>query len=129
MITTRQVVDLIDNKPDIYAGLDPYIMRTFRKWVPYNENVLRGYENYALELKRFGDRDRYSIVAITERLRWDSYLRQEGDQYKLNNNFSAPIARTLMELIPELRGMFQTRDRFSSKPHFSHSREQEVEYV
>nr|BAR33882.1 hypothetical protein [uncultured Mediterranean phage uvMED] len=123
MITTRQVIDLIETKPETYAGLDPYIMRLYRKWVPVNQTVISGYENYALELKRFGDRDRYSIVAITERLRWDSYLRQDGEEYKLNNNYSAPIARTLMALNPELRGMFQTRDKF-----FSYT-EKEVAYV
>ena len=52
MITTRQVVDLIENEPQTYAGLDPHIMHLYRRWVPENQTVISGYENYALELRK-----------------------------------------------------------------------------
>ena len=92
-------------------------------------HVIEAFERYAIELKRNGNREYYSIKAILERLRWDSMLEDSALDYKLNNNHAACISRILMRLNPELDGMFQLRSQVKPRNEVEDARDEEEEYA
>ena len=131
MITYQQVAHLITFEPEILDEVKYRYRKDFIAWFPLNMHVIEAFERYAIELKRNGNREYYSIKAILERLRWDSMLEDSALDYKLNNNHAACISRILMRLNPELDGMFQLRSQV--KPRHEHevedARDDEEEYA
>ena len=103
--------------------------KDFIAWFPLNMHVIEAFERYAIELKRNGNREYYSIKAILERLRWDSMLEDSALDYKLNNNHAACISRILMRLNPELDGMFQLRSQVKPRHEVEDARDEEEEYA
>jgi hypothetical protein len=55
---------------------------------------------------------RIGAKAIWERLRWNYAMRSNGgdEEFKLNNNYTAYMARFAMQKEPRLQGMFDTRE-------------------
>lgn len=53
--------------------------------------------------------ERVSIKLLFERLRWINVVKTKGDQYRLNNSFTAWYAREIMRRHPALAAMFVTR--------------------
>lgn len=88
----------------------------FRRWTAENPNVVALYLKFARQAKASG-REQWSTKALTERVRWEVNIGIDrcGDEFRVNNNYSAPMARMLVELDPSLEGMFTFRKR-SSKP-------------
>ena len=127
MITYQQVAHLITFEPEILDEVKYRYRKDFIAWFPLNMHVIEAFERYAIELKRNGNREYYSIKAILERLRWDSMLEDSALDYKLNNNHAACISRILMRLNPELDGMFQTRSQV--KKDVEEIRDEEEEYA
>ena len=127
MITYQQVAQLITFEPEILDEVKYRYRKDFIAWFPLNMHVIEAFERYAIELKRNGNREYYSIKAILERLRWDSMLEDSALDYKLNNNHAACISRILMRLNPELDGMFQTRSQV--KKDVEEIRDEEEEYA
>ena len=109
MIQYHDVVNLIDEKPEVFAGLRGPVVREYKEFLRPNMHVLQEFERYAMDLRWNGNRDYYSIYCITENMRWNSYFAENGSEFKLNNNNSSCIARTLMALNPHLKGMFRLR--------------------
>lgn len=60
-------------------------------------------------------RAKLGIATLYERLRWEFHLTNHPDDegYKLSNNHRALYARKIMELNPDLDGLFETRERRS----------------
>ena len=52
---------------------------------------------------------RAGMKMIFERLRWLWAIQTQGDDYKLNNNYTAFYARKVMSEVPELQGFFKVR--------------------
>ena len=127
MITYQQVARLLIFEPEILDEVKPRYRKQFMEWWPTNMHVIEAFEKYALQLRRSGKREYYSIKAILERLRWDSMLNDSALDYKLNNNHAACISRILMRLNPELDGMFQTRSQV--KKDVEEIRDEEEEYA
>lgn len=63
--------------------------KTFEAQAIYSE-----FETRALEVARH--RKHYSARTIVEVLRWDSLLRDGGDEYKISNNWIPGLARLFM---------------------------------
>lgn len=58
----------------------------------------------------------FSAKALWERIRFDRTMELGPDAatgYKLNNNYTALLARELMETFSDLAGLFETRARIS----------------
>lgn len=52
------------------------------------------------------------IATLFEVLRWNSHLNPDHNGgYKLNNNYRALYARKIMEREPDLKGLFELRER------------------
>jgi hypothetical protein len=129
MITYQQVAHLITFEPEILDEVKYRYRKDFIAWFPLNMHVIEAFERYAIELKRNGNREYYSIKAILERLRWDSMLEDSALDYKLNNNHAACISRILMRLNPELDGMFQLRSQVKPRHEVEDARDDEEEYA
>lgn len=127
MITYQQIANLLVFYPEIFDEVKPRYRKQFMEWWPTNMHVIEAFERYAIQLRRSGKREYYSIKAILERLRWDSMLNDSALDYKLNNNHAACISRILMRLNPELDGMFQTRSQV--KKDVEEIRDEEEEYA
>jgi hypothetical protein len=127
MITYQQVANLLMFYPEVLDDIMPRYRKQFMEWWPTNMHVIEAFEKYAIQLKRSGKREYYSIKAILERLRWDSMLEDSALDYKLNNNHAACISRILMRLNPELDGMFLTRSQV--KKDVEEIRDEEEEYA
>lgn len=52
---------------------------------------------------------RLGIGELFERVRWWSKVETTLEEYKLNNNHRAYVARRLMHDYPEFRGLFEVR--------------------
>lgn len=79
----------------------------FDRWCELNPHILDWLERRALELKR--TRERYSIKKLFEEARWDTGLREQHGDLKLNNNMHSRVARLLMNRNRELVGFFEVR--------------------
>lgn len=86
------------------------------KWWAFhcaNLHVYATLRAMAFELKERGFQ-KASIALLWERLRWESYIRTQGEgEYKLSNNHRAFYSRFLMAREPELQGFFMLKKQTS----------------
>lgn len=54
-------------------------------------------------------RQHFGVSAVWERLRWETMIETQGDEFKLNNNHRAYYARMYMRDFPAAAGFFRTR--------------------
>lgn len=54
---------------------------------------------------------RYSADAVLHRIRWEMQIERGNRAFKVNNNWSAPLARWFMAVHPEHAGFFELRER------------------
>jgi hypothetical protein len=85
-----------------------------RNGVPYPpgipEHICDKFKQLACEVYEAGF-DRYSSRAILHRLRWHYQVERGDIFFKINNNYSARLARWFLKMYPELGGFFETRER------------------
>ena len=75
-----------------------------------NPQVWEAFEKFAWQAIRSG-RTRLSADLIIQRLRWYTTIETVGDEYKINDHYSADYARLFMEKYPQYQGFFATRER------------------
>jgi hypothetical protein len=81
----------------------------FAQYHADHPEIYRALLRFALEARRAG-RDRLSINALFERVRWETLVGAGDDTFKLNNNWRAHYARLLMRQEPALGpAFFETR--------------------
>ena len=88
------------------------VERAFAAWIatPAGRHVEREVIRLARDLRAVGI-TRYGIAGIWERLRWDRAVRVPGSaEWKLDNRYRSHLARKVMAEVPELAGLFETRD-------------------
>lgn len=81
--------------------------REFEDFHRDNPHVYAELRRLALELVDAGA-TRVGMKMLFEVLRW-SQMRTTGEDFKLNNDLTAPYARLLMDREPRLAGVFETR--------------------
>lgn len=69
-------------------------------WVIDNWNVIKAFENIALDIIYVG-RDHYSARTIVEVMRHNSVIADTDKEFKLNNNSAPDLARIFVVLHPE----------------------------
>lgn len=85
----------------------------FLEWKATNAGaeVINQFTILALHAKKKGLKT-YGAKAIWERLRWYYSVEAEhpdGEEYKLNNNYTSRVARVVEALEPRLSGFFEKR--------------------
>lgn len=81
----------------------------FRDFHGANPHVYVRLVELARQLRERGHR-RVGMKMLFEVLRWEHALRTTGDDFRLNNNYTAYYARLVMEREPDLDGIFETRE-------------------
>ena len=97
------------------SDLRPNIEAMFRAWYPTNMHIVYEFYNQSLYLKTHGKREHYSSQMIVHKLRWESALNSEFDQYKINQNIGSALGRIVMALDPRLEGMFRIQSHSAEK--------------
>ncbi len=85
------------------------IAERFEAFHAANPHVAALLGEMALALRDNG-RARYGIKALIETLRFQYNVQTTGDDFKINNDFTAHYARLLMREHPALAGFFETRE-------------------
>lgn len=84
----------------------------FDKWAATEEGreVRRQFIRLACGLRK-GGFSHFGAKAIVERIRWHMAIkhRDENNRYKINNNYTAYLARDAEAHCPELDGFFRNR--------------------
>jgi hypothetical protein len=73
-------------------------------------DVAADFERLALHVIGRGFR-RYSSDAILHQLRWEHHIERGAREFKLNDHWTAPLARWFMARHPEHGKFFETRER------------------
>ncbi len=73
------------------------------------EDVRNKFEELALYLIDRGWK-KYSARGIMHRIRWHFTVDKGNREFKVNNNWSAPMARWFMRKYPQHDGFFETRE-------------------
>ncbi len=76
------------------------------QWMDDHPQVMDLYRKFARE--RLATGRRFGLKALTERVRWEC-AAAGGDDFKINNNWPAYIARRLAREIPEIAGLIECR--------------------
>lgn len=97
-------------KPVKAAKLKLGIEARFEHFHRLNPHVLDAVVSIALDLKSRGF-NKGGMKQIFERLRWLYAIQTRGEEYRLNNDFTAYYARVVMAVVPTLDGFFETRER------------------
>ena len=75
-------------------------------------DVARLFEDLALKVAKTG-RNRFSADAILHQIRWEYQVERGNSEFKINDHFSAPLARWFLARHPDLakQKFFETRVR------------------
>jgi hypothetical protein len=93
-----------------FCCVEGKIEQAFNKFHAENPHVFENLKSMALMLNNKGHK-RYGIKALFEVLRYNKAITTSGNDFKLNNNFTALYARKIMEECSKLDGFFETRER------------------
>jgi hypothetical protein len=88
----------------------PTIQERFDAWMAANPEVYDEIVRLARQAKDAG-RTRCGMKELWEVARWHLRLRTRGDDYRWNNDYTAPMARLIQEREPDLAHLFETRKR------------------
>lgn len=81
----------------------------FPGWLRDNWDIYEEFERLAMQAQKRG-RVRLSAKFLCELIRWNTAMREDG-AYKVNNIYSACMARLAVKLNPSLDGLFEFRVR------------------
>lgn len=93
----------------IPVGAHGTIDERFARFDAANPWVHRALVNLTADLVRRGRR-KVGMKMLFEVLRWHTLRATEGEDFRLNNNFTSRYARKLMAEHPEWDGLFDTRE-------------------
>ena len=106
----------MSEQPDLFGSIDPLveigkhesIQDAFEEFRRLNPHVYRELVRAARRAKSLG-RKKIGIKMLFEVMRWNYFIQTEGDEFKLNNNFTSRYARLIEDENPDLEGIFETR--------------------
>lgn len=86
------------------------ISNRFYRFHQRNPHVYNAIIELSKRMQKAGVK-KFGMKGVFEYLRWQYAMQTQGDQYKLNNNYTSLYSRLIMEREAELRGFFETRKR------------------
>ena len=85
----------------------PTLRELATQWMDDNPEAMRHFAGFAEQLRARGRR--FGIGLLAERVRWEMTMRGGDEDFKVNNNFRAYIARRLIADDPRLAGHIKCR--------------------
>lgn len=80
----------------------------WREFHRRNPQVYAAFERFTLEAIRSGA-SKIGAKAVWERMRWWAHVESRGDDWRLNNSWTALYAREFLRRHPEHKGVFELR--------------------
>lgn len=77
-------------------------------WHKKNPHVWRLFEKFTLIAINKGHK-KLSAWLIVNRIRWETSIETQGDDFKISNDFIALYARYFMHKYPQYEGFFRTK--------------------
>ncbi len=88
---------------------DPRLLKKFLEYHSKNPELYKLFKEFAYSAKIKGQRKRFSIWMIANRIRWYSQVETTGHEFKVSNDYLALYARLLIYEYPEFEGFFQLK--------------------
>ena len=88
-------------------GVPDKTVLKFLRWMSKHKPVAEAFEKFALRAVASGKQ--FGAKAIAERVRWEMAVEYNHDDYKMNNNWPAYLARTFEIKYPGYAGYFVFR--------------------
>jgi len=85
------------------------IEQAFRIFDRKNPAIYEMFERFAFFLIRDKKKKKIGAKMIMERIRWEKYIETTGDEFKINNNFTAHYVRKFIAKYPHLESYFELR--------------------
>jgi hypothetical protein len=84
---------------------------TRQRWLEWHQANPHVYELFKAFTFQAIDRghERLSAWLVVNRIRWETAVETNGEDFKISNNFIAYYARLFMEEHPRYRGFFRTK--------------------
>ena len=76
-------------------------------WMQSNPEAMALFERFTLEAGARGRR--FGMKLVAERVRWECSIAKDGE-WKINNSYTAAIARALIRKHPHLAKLIETRE-------------------
>lgn len=92
----------------LFADLDPSHADKAQKWIDSHPEAMALFEHLATLASRGGLR-KFGAKALAERVRWEYAIEKNDEEFKINNNFVAYVARELIRRRPELSACIEFR--------------------
>jgi hypothetical protein len=86
-------------------------METKREWWEWhkkNPHVYELFKRFSMQAINRGHRN-LSAWLIVNRIRWETSVETQGDDFKINNDYIAYYARLFMHTIPNIRGSLEPK--------------------
>jgi hypothetical protein len=78
-------------------------------WHKKNPHVYKLFERFTYQAINRGHRH-LSAWLVINRIRWETSIETEGDDFKISNDFIAYYSRLFMHYHPEYQGFFRTKE-------------------
>jgi len=78
------------------------------EWHRANPHVYELFKSFTFQAIDRGHK-RLSAWLVVNRIRWETAVETNGEDFKISNNFIAYYARLFMEEHPRYRGFFRTK--------------------
>lgn len=85
------------------------IYAAYLAWDALNPHFYPLFVRFSTQLAERGHRH-LSSKLIFERIRWESFIRTQGEEWKLNNNYTPIYARRFMNEFPKYDDLFRLRE-------------------
>lgn len=80
----------------------------FDRYDRENPQIYDMFKRFAFEAIKAG-RKRLGAAMIIERMRWETTVAAQDDEFKINQNYAAFYSRKFMNEFPQYTGFFTTR--------------------
>lgn len=100
---------IVDAVGDDNGADEATIQARFEEFHRANPHVYALFVRFATEAIRSG-RENYGAKAIFERVRWHVAIETQGDDFRLNNNYTSRYVRMFEREHPQHQGFFRTRE-------------------
>jgi hypothetical protein len=84
------------------------IREGFNKFISKNPHIYKSFEEQAFRAIKKG-RTKISSDLIINYIRWEQFIESSDEHFKINNSYSAYIARFFIQQNPEYKDLFNFR--------------------
>lgn len=89
----------------IQCDQEPSLKEKWWAWHRKNPHVYELFERFTMQAINKG-RAKLSAWLIVNRIRWETSIETDGDDFKISNDYIALYARLFMHLNPQYDGVF-----------------------